>query len=56
MEAYLQRTMGLSVLGPEHIKDYDWSVGLVYDPRGLIGVMTARPRVSGVLQRMLTRG
>jgi hypothetical protein len=30
-------------------KDYDWSVGLVYDPRGLPGVMTARPGVTGVL-------
>jgi hypothetical protein len=26
-------------------------VGLVYDPRGLRGVTTARPRVAGVLQR-----
>jgi hypothetical protein len=25
-------------------------VGLVYDPRGLPGVMTARPGVDGVLQ------
>jgi hypothetical protein len=25
-------------------------VGLVYDPRGLPGVMTARPGVAGVLQ------
>jgi hypothetical protein len=25
-------------------------VGLVYDPRGLPGVMTARPKVIGVLQ------
>jgi hypothetical protein len=33
-----------------HIKDYGWSVGLVYDPRGLPEVMTARPGVSGVLQ------
>jgi hypothetical protein len=31
-------------------KDYDWSVGLVYDPRGLPGVTTARPGVAGVLQ------
>jgi hypothetical protein len=31
-------------------KDYGWSVGLVYDPRGLPGVMTARPGVAGVLQ------
>jgi hypothetical protein len=27
-----------------------WSMGLVYDPRGLPGVMTTRPRVAGVLQ------
>jgi hypothetical protein len=26
-------------------------VGLVYDPRGLSGVTTARPRVAGMLQR-----
>jgi hypothetical protein len=32
-------------------KDYGWSMGLVYDPRGLSGVTTARPRVAGVLQR-----
>jgi hypothetical protein len=25
-------------------------VGLVYDPRGLLGVMTTRPGVAGVLQ------
>jgi hypothetical protein len=25
-------------------------VGLVYDPRGLLGVTTARPGVAGVLQ------
>jgi hypothetical protein len=25
-------------------------MGLVYDPRGLPGVMTTRPRVAGVLQ------
>jgi hypothetical protein len=31
-------------------KDYGWSVGLVYDPRGLPGVTTARPGVVGVLQ------
>jgi hypothetical protein len=33
-----------------HRKDYGWSVRLVYDPRGLIGVTTARPGVAGVLQ------
>jgi hypothetical protein len=31
-------------------KDYDWSVGLVYDPRGLTEVMTVIPEVTGVLQ------
>jgi hypothetical protein len=31
-------------------KNYGWSVRLVYDPRGLPGVMTVRPRVAGVLQ------
>jgi hypothetical protein len=31
-------------------KDYGWSVGLVYDPRGLPEVTTARPGVAGVLQ------
>jgi hypothetical protein len=30
-------------------KDYGWSVGLVYDPKELPGVTTARPRVAGVL-------
>jgi hypothetical protein len=34
-------------------KDYGWSVGLVYDPKGLPGVTTARPRVDGVLQMVL---
>jgi hypothetical protein len=33
-----------------HRKDYSWSVRLVYDPRGLAGVTTARPGVAGVLQ------
>jgi hypothetical protein len=33
-------------------KDYGWSVGLVYDPRGLPGVTTARPGVAGVLHRL----
>jgi hypothetical protein len=28
-------------------------VGLVYDPRGLSGVMTARPGVAGVLEMVL---
>jgi hypothetical protein len=32
-------------------KDYGWSVGLVYDPKGLTGVTTARPGVAGVLQQ-----
>jgi hypothetical protein len=31
-------------------KDYDWYLGLVYDPTGLPGVTTARPGVVGVLQ------
>jgi hypothetical protein len=31
-------------------KDYGWSVGLVYNPRGLSGVTTVRPEVAGVLQ------
>jgi hypothetical protein len=31
-------------------KEYGWSVGLVYDPRGLPGVTTARPGVGEVLQ------
>jgi hypothetical protein len=31
-------------------KDYGWSVGLVYDPRELSGVTTAKPGVVGVLQ------
>jgi hypothetical protein len=35
-------------------KDYGWSVGLVYDPRGLPGVTTARPGVAGVLHSITT--
>jgi hypothetical protein len=31
-------------------KDYDWSVGLIYDPRELLRVTTARSGVVGVLQ------
>jgi hypothetical protein len=31
-------------------KYYGWFVGLVYYPRELSGVTTARPRVPGVLQ------
>jgi hypothetical protein len=31
-------------------KDYGWSVGLVYDPKGLPGVTTARPGVAEMLQ------
>jgi hypothetical protein len=31
-------------------KEYGWSVRLVYDPRELTGVTTARPGVAGVLQ------
>jgi hypothetical protein len=30
-------------------KDYGWFVGLVYDPRELPRVTTARTRVTGVL-------
>jgi hypothetical protein len=33
-----------------HRKDYSWSVRLVYDSRGLPGVMTVMPGVAGVLQ------
>jgi hypothetical protein len=33
-----------------HRKDYGWSMGLVYDSKGLSGVTTARPGVAGVLQ------
>jgi hypothetical protein len=32
-----------------HRKDFGWSVGLVYDPKGRPGVTTARPGVVGVL-------
>jgi hypothetical protein len=32
-----------------HRKDYGWFVGLVYDPRVLLQVTTAKPRVAGVL-------
>jgi hypothetical protein len=31
-------------------KDSCWYVGMVYGPRGLLGVSTAGPRVDGVLQ------
>jgi hypothetical protein len=31
-------------------KEYGWSVRLVYDPRGLPGVTSARLGVAGVLQ------
>jgi hypothetical protein len=30
-----------------HRKDYDWSVGLIYDPRGLPGVTTVMSGVAG---------
>jgi hypothetical protein len=33
-----------------HIKDYGWSVGLVYDFKGLPKVTTARSRMAEVLQ------
>jgi hypothetical protein len=32
------------------IKDLCWSVGMVYDPRGLPGVSTIGPRVDEALQ------
>jgi hypothetical protein len=32
------------------IKDLCWSVGMVYDPRGMQGVSLAGPEVDGVLQ------
>jgi hypothetical protein len=31
-------------------KDYDWSMRLVYDPKGLLGASTVRSGVAGVLQ------
>jgi hypothetical protein len=31
-------------------KEYDWSVSLVYDPRGLSGVSTVRSRMAEMLQ------
>jgi hypothetical protein len=31
-------------------KDSCWSVGMIYDPRGLLGVSTTGPRVGEVLQ------
>jgi hypothetical protein len=31
-------------------RDLGWYVGLVYDPRELLGVMIVRSRVAGVLQ------
>jgi hypothetical protein len=33
-----------------HTKESCWSVGMIYDPRGLPGVSTAGPKVDGVLQ------
>jgi hypothetical protein len=39
-----------------HRKDYAWSVGLVYDPRRLLGVTIVRPGVAGVLQIFVTPG
>jgi hypothetical protein len=33
-----------------HTKDSCWSVGMVYDPKGLPGVSTASSRVDGVLE------
>jgi hypothetical protein len=33
-----------------HRKEYDWSVGLVYDTRGLPGVTTVRPKMAEMLQ------
>jgi hypothetical protein len=31
------------------VKDLCWSVGMVYDPRGLLGVSTTRSGVDGAL-------
>jgi hypothetical protein len=74
LEAYLERTSRLSVLGLEQssgwvtdrgvfsgahecgqnaTKDLCWYVGMVYGPKGLLGVSTASPRVDGVLHRGL---
>jgi hypothetical protein len=36
-----------------HTKDSCWSMGIVFDPRGLPGVSTADPGVDGVLHRTL---
>jgi hypothetical protein len=36
-----------------HKKDLCWSVGLVYDPSELPGVMTAKPRVASLLHMVL---
>jgi hypothetical protein len=33
-----------------HIKEYGWSMGLVYDPTEVSGVTTVRPGVAGVLE------
>jgi hypothetical protein len=33
-----------------HTKDLCWSVGTIYDPRGLPGVNSASPKVDEVLQ------
>jgi hypothetical protein len=36
------------------IKDSCWSVGMVYDPRGLLGVSTAGPGVDEVFHKFKT--
>jgi hypothetical protein len=36
-----------------HTKDLCWSMGMIYDPRGLPGVSTAGLGVDGVLQMVL---
>jgi hypothetical protein len=36
-----------------HTKNSCWSVGMIYDPRGLPGVSTAGPGVDGVLEMVL---
>jgi hypothetical protein len=39
-----------------HIKDSCWYVGMVYCPRGLLGVSTTSPGVDGVFTLDLNRG
>jgi hypothetical protein len=37
-------------------RDLGWYVGLVYDPRELLGVMIARSRVAGCYNTVHSRG